>query len=66
MEHCNWCDPLYTVCGTCRKFFDYFGDGYDQCSANYNDTDLCVGYDPINYCPNCGRKLRTEDGITES
>jgi hypothetical protein len=44
------------------KFFDYYGDGTDKCSADFGDTDLCSGYDPINYCPNCGRELVAEDG----
>lgn len=61
MGKCNWCKPGNEICGTCKKFFDYFGDGTDKCSADFGDTDLCSGYDPINYCPNCGRKLVAED-----
>ena len=61
MDKCNWCEPGHEICGTCEKFFDYFGDGYDRCSADLHH-ELCVGYDPIDFCPKCGRKLRKKDG----
>ena len=63
MANCNWCTPGKKICGTCKKFFDYYGDGSDKCSANYTEN-LCAAYEPIDYCPKCGRKLvqQTEKG----
>lgn len=61
MDKCNWCEPGREICGTCKRFFDYFGDGSDECSAMFDD-EQCVCYEPIDYCPKCGRKLVTEDG----
>lgn len=59
-EKCNWCEPGHETCGTCKRYFDYFGDGTEECSAMFDD-EQCVGYAPIDYCPKCGRKLVSED-----
>ena len=61
---CYWCKPREELCGTCRKFFDYYGDGgSDKCSASFDDAK-CVYYEPISHCPNCGAKMNggAEDG----
>ena len=58
---CIWCIPNNEVCGTCKRYFDFNGDGNDKCSS-LSDDCACAVYEPINYCPNCGRKLVTEDG----
>lgn len=59
---CVWCKPGEERCGTCRLFFDYYGDGgSDSCSSDC-DSKKCAYYEPIGFCPNCGRKLRKEDG----
>lgn len=57
-RQCDWCKPGKEVCGTCRKFFDYYGDGgSDRCSAGFDD-DKCDYYEPIGNCPNCGADMR--------
>jgi hypothetical protein len=55
-EECNWCEPGHEICGTCKRYFDYHGDGADECSAMF-DEEQCCRYSPIDYCPKCGRKL---------
>jgi len=58
---CTWCKPDEELCGTCERFFHCFGCSDDKCGASFNE-DTCSYYIPINYCPNCGRKLGAEDG----
>ena len=60
MGECNWCDPGREICGTCKCYFDYDGNGTDKCSAMFDD-EQCAYYKPIDYCPKCCRKLVTED-----
>lgn len=58
--HCGWCKPGEELCGTCRKFFDYHGDGgSDKCSSDCM-SDKCAYYEPIGFCPNCGAKMDGE------
>lgn len=54
-EGCDWCKPGDELCGTCSRFFD------NECTA-MPDDDQCAVYEPIDYCPKCGRKLRCDDG----
>lgn len=59
LQECLWCDPGNELCGTCKKFFDYYGDGVDKCYACFDD-EKCAIYEPIGYCPRCGRDMRGE------
>ena len=60
--NCLWCNTGNELCGTCAKFFDYFGDGYDKCSASCEE-EKCAYYEPIGFCPRCGADMRgKEDG----
>lgn len=62
LQECLWCEQGNELCGTCKKFFDYYGDGGDRCSACFDD-EKCTFYEPIGYCPRCGRDMRgAEDG----
>lgn len=59
---CDWCESGYERCGTCRMFFDYYGDGgSNRCSGDCDDIK-CAYYEPIGFCPNCGADLRTKEG----
>lgn len=53
-EGCDWCKPGNELCGTCSRFFD------NECPT-MPDDDRCVVYEPIDYCPKCGRKLGGEN-----
>lgn len=54
---CDWCKTGEEKCGTCRMFFDYYGDGgSDKCSSEC-DSGKCAYYQPIGFCPNCGAKM---------
>ena len=55
---CDWCKTGEQKCGTCRRFFDYYGDGgSDKCSSEC-DSGKCAYYQPIGFCPNCGADMR--------
>lgn len=60
MTECNWCKHGDECCGSCRNFFE---DDGSRCSAEYDEI-RCAYYEPINYCPNCGRKLVTDNDST--
>ena len=56
---CDACKPDHETCGTCARFSDYEldGSGDDRCSANCLHGK-CGFHRPVNYCPNCGRKMK--------
>lgn len=57
---CDWCEPGKEKCGTCLRFFDYYGDGgSDRCSGECDD-EKCTNYIPMNHCPNCGAKMEAD------
>ena len=60
MSECNWCKYGDEYCGSCRNFF---ADDGSRCSAEYDEI-RCAYYEPINYCPNCGRKLVKDNDST--
>lgn len=60
-ERCDWCKTGEEKCGTCRMFFDFYGDGgSDRCSADCDDIK-CAYYKPVSFCPHCGTKLDDKD-----
>lgn len=57
---CEYCATDNEKCGTCVKFFDYYKDGgSDRCYTAHN-SEKCVRYEPIDFCPKCGAKMKGE------
>ena len=58
IKGCYFCKAGDEKCGTCAKFFDYYGDGGgEKCSSAY-DSIKCVSYEPMKYCSMCGAKMK--------
>ena len=54
-KYCDWCIPDNEVCGTCKRYFGV--NEMDRCAANPDDSS-CVVWEPMGFCPKCGRDLR--------